>query len=208
MANNKKIFILVIIVFLAILLLISSKRINQDKVKINQSDLLDSLKIAAEQNDFQGFAENLKLVYQNQWQEIEDFRLVESDLYVRITDDYFRKDDLERSLAIATIIYYQVPEAWRFRYLRIITLEKYGRQALAENNLETAEDFASQILQMMYRPEGANLLADIYFQKIENNFEQRDKQTALNNFNFIRDYEISDDRRELLIELAKQIDKL
>ena len=122
-------------------------------------------------------------------------------MYVYATDEYWKKGDLANSLRVSTIVYNQVPEAWRFRYLRIITLEKYGRNAFNSGDLKTAENYANQILQMMFRPEGADLLADIYISKINTNIKDGNTTLAKQNFNFIRDYEISANRREILNEL-------
>ena len=63
----------------------------------------------------------------------------------------------------------------------------------------------NDILQMMYRPEGANLLADIYIKKIEINLAKGDKVSATNNLNYVWDYEVSEDRRDRLNELKQTI---
>ncbi|MEK7069216.1 MAG: hypothetical protein AAB945_00275, partial [Patescibacteria group bacterium] len=92
-----------------------------------------------------------------------------------------------------------------FRYLRIVTLHKYGRNAFDVGDLKTAEDYANQILQMMFRPEGANLLADVYIKKIETNVKDGNTNLAKQNLDFIWDYEVSADRRTILEDLKKQL---
>ena len=182
---------------------------NTDNIASNltkeQKDLLMKLQIAVNARDFESFALALLEVYKNQWSQVKELIKLESDMYVYATDEYWKKGDLANSLRVSTIVYNQVPEAWRFRYLRIITLEKYGRNAFNSGDLKTAENYANQILQMMFRPEGADLLADIYISKINTNIKDGNTTLAKQNFNFIRDYEISANRREILNELKKQL---
>ena len=79
-----------------------------------------------------------------------------------------------------------------------LILEKYGRQAFAKSDLVAAEGFAIDILKMMFRPEGTNLLADVYIKKIEIALASGDKSTARSAYDYIKDYEISPDRRTKL----------
>lgn len=167
--------------------------------------LLSALKEAGEKEDYQSFTEYLKMVYQKQWDKEEDFTKAESEVYMKVTENYFDKGEVNKALEISDMVYKEVPQGWRFRYLMIRCLEKLGREAFEQGNLEKAEEFAMRILQMMYRPEGANLLADIYIQKIEASLVANDKTSALNNLNYIWDYEISQNRRDKLVELKEQI---
>ncbi len=169
--------------------------------------LLSALKEAGGKEDYENFAKYLKMVYQSLWDEEEDFARAESEIYMKVTENYFDKGDIKKALEISSIVYDEVPQGWRFRYLRIRCLEKIGRDAFTQGDLVKAEEYAMKILQMMYRPEGANLLADIYIQKIEANLMSGDKISALNNLNFIWDYEVSQDRRDKLTELKEQISK-
>lgn len=171
-----------------------------------QQNLLTELKKTADASDFEAFALVLEQVYKNQWSGIEDFRKIESEFYVYATDTYWKKGDLENSLKVSTIVYGKVPEAWRFRYLRIVTLEKYGRNALNAGDLKTAENYAMQILQMMFRPEGANLLADVYISKIRTNIKDGNTNLAKQNLDFISGFEASQDRRDRLNELKTEIE--
>lgn len=185
---------------------------NTDNAQTNltkeQKELLAKLQTAADARNFESFAEALLEVYKNQWSGIEDFKKVESGFYVYATDTYWVKGDLENSLKVSTIVYDKVPEAWRFRYLRIVALEKYGRNAFDAGDLAKAENYANQILRMMYRLEGANLLADIYIKKTEDAIAIKNKKAAEDAIAYIWDYEISQDRREKLIILKEQTSKL
>jgi len=169
--------------------------------------LLAVMKDVGQNEDYENFAKYLKMVYQKQWDKEEDFAKAESETYIKVTENYFDKEDVNKALEISDMVYREVPQGWRFRYLRIRCLEKLGREAFEQGDLEKAEEFAMIILQMMYRPEGANLLADIYIQKIEANLAANDKTSALNNLDYIWDYEVSQDRRDKLIELKEQISK-
>ena len=169
--------------------------------------LLSALKRAGEKEDYQNFAQYLKMIYQKQWDEEEDFARTESEIYMKVTENYFDKGDIDKALEISSLVYQEVPQGWRFRYLRIRCLEKLGRDAFSQGDLVKAEEYAMKILQMMYRPEGANLLADIYIKKIETNLLANDKAPALDNLNYIWDYEVSQDRRDKLTELKEQISK-
>ncbi|MCX6706460.1 MAG: hypothetical protein NTV24_05190 [Candidatus Woesebacteria bacterium] len=170
-----------------------------------QKDLLAKETKAVLVRDYVAFADILLEVYKNQWAEIDDFKKVESEFYVYTYNTYWLKGDLANSLKFSTIVYNKISEAWRFRYLRILTLEKYGRDAYNAGDLKTAESYAMQILQMMYRPEGANLLADVYISKINTNIKNCETAMAKNNLAFIWDYEISQDRRDTLTSLKKQL---
>lgn len=170
-----------------------------------QKDLLAKLQKTVDTRDYEAFAVVLEQVYKNQWGEKEAFKKAESDFYVYTTDKYWTKGDLANALKFSTIVFNKVPEAWRFRYLRIVTLHKYGRNAFDVGDLKTAEDYANQILQMMFRPEGANLLADVYIKKIETNVKDGNTNLAKQNLDFIWDYEVSADRRTILEDLKKQL---
>lgn len=170
-----------------------------------QNTLLVKLQKTVDARDFETFANLLQEVYKNQWTNIKELIKAESDMYVYATDIYFAKGDLENSLKISTIVYNKVPQAWRFRYLRIVTLEKYGRNAFNSGDLVQAEKYANIILQMMYRPEGANLLADVYISKIETNIKNDNIDMAKQNLSFIWDYEVDAGRRDVLNEFKKQI---
>jgi hypothetical protein len=169
-----------------------------------QNELLAKLQTAVNTHDFESFADLLQTVYKNQWIS-KEFVKVESDMYVYATNTYWVKGDLTNSLRVSTLVFNKVPEAWRFRYLRIVTLEKYGRNAFNAGDLKTAEDYANQILQIMYRPEGANLLADIYIMKIKDNIKDNKIDLARQNLNFISGFDVSKDRVDTLNNLRSQL---
>lgn len=182
-----------------------------DEVQHRQGEketLLANLKSAGDREDYATFADYLKQIYEKGLYKDKDFESAESAAYVKATDKYYKTGDYEKSLEIATIVYDQVPAGWRFRYLRIVSLEKLGRAAFSQNDFARAEQYANIILQMMYRPEGANLLADIYIAKIESNIAAGDKTAAQNNLKYIWDYEVSQDRRDKLNQLSSQIQSL
>jgi hypothetical protein len=170
-----------------------------------QQALLAKLKTAVDARDFESFASELLNVYKKGWAGVSEFTALESSLYVYATDTYFVKGDLENSLRVSTIVYDKVPEAWRFRYLRIVTLEKYGRNALNSGDLVKAEEYAMQILQMMFRPEGANLMGDVYIAKINADIMAGNTEQAKQNLGYIWDYEVSADRRATLTALKTEL---
>jgi len=187
--------------------------IEGQKEEITQIDtstkegLASALKQSGEAEDFESFAKYLKIVFQNQWDKEVELGKVESEIYMNVTTKYFDAGNIDEALRISTIVYNEVPQGWRFRYLRIRCLEKFGRDAFNANDLIMAEDYAMKILQMMFRPEGADLLADIYIKKAEADIQKGDKAAALNNINYIWDYEISQDRRDKLTELKDSLSK-
>lgn len=178
------------------------------KLTVKQKQLFEQLKSAAQQENYEDFAKNLKEIYQNQWESLKPFQAVESALYVLATDKYFIPKNFNESLRISSIVYKDVPMSWRFRYLKIVSLERLGRAALEKNDLTQAEKYALDILSMMYRIEGANLLADIYIKKIKDALVKKNKNAALEALNFIWDYEVGADRRNTLNDLKNQISKL
>jgi hypothetical protein len=124
---------------------------------------------------------------------------------VNVATKYYDAGNIDEALRISSLVYNEVPSAWRFRYLRIRCFDKIGRDAYDANDLTKAEEYAMNILKMMFRPEGANLLGDVYIKKIENDIKEGDTQSALNNLNYIWDYELSQDRRDKLNELKQTL---
>lgn len=182
----------------------------KDLAQLNdaQKKLFEDLKTAAQKEDYENFAKTLKEVYKNQWEGLQSFQAIESALYVLATDKYFQTKNYEKSLEVSTIVYSEVPLGWRFRYLKILSHEKLGRLALQKNDLAEAEKQALAILSMMYRIEGADLLGDIYIKKIRDALTKKDKKSAQDALAFIWDYEVSQDRRQILNDLKDQISKL
>lgn len=176
-----------------------------NNLSTSQNILLKKLEQTVKDKDFENFALTLEEVYKNQWGGKKEFSTVESSMYVYATNEYWVKGDLENSLRVSDIVYGKVPEAWRFRYLRIVTLEKYGRNAFNSGDLVKAEEYANKILQMMYRPEGANLMADIYIAKIEQNIRDGKTDLAKQNLGFIWGFEVSADRAAKFEALKAQL---
>lgn len=171
----------------------------------SQKILYADLKAAADKRDYVKFANFLKNVYEANLDINVAFAQVESQLYIYVTDTYFKNEDYTKSLEIADVIYKVVPEGWRFRYLKVASLERMGRIALEKGDLAAAQQRAMDILQMMYRPEGANLLADVYIKKIEESLAASNKIQAQSYYTYIKDFEASADRRAKLDELAKKL---
>jgi len=167
--------------------------------------LLSALDKYGKAEDFENFAKYLKIVYQNQWDNDESLGKKESEIYMAVTTKYFDTGNIDEALRISSIVFKEVPQGWRFRYLKIRCLEKMGRDAYNANDLVNAEKYAMDILQMMYRPEGANLLADVYIKKIEDNLLKGDKASAEYNIWYVWDYEVDQDRRDKLTELKQTI---
>ena len=179
-------------------------RQNQD---ITKEQLLVSLKSAAEAEDYPAFAKHLKTAYEKGWNKDIDFESIESSAYVQADQTYFIPGNYQKTLEISTIVYNQVPQGWRFQYLRVLALEKLGRMALespyggSPAGRQAAEDYANTILKMTFRPEGANLLADVYMKKIEESLQTGNVQEAQAAYLYIKDFEVSEDRRARLNEL-------
>jgi hypothetical protein len=155
--------------------------------------------------DFENFSKYLKIMFQNQWDRDVNLEKKESEIYMNVTEKYFDTGNIDEALRISTIVYNEVPQGWRFRYLRIRCLERMGKDAFNQNDLVKAEEYAMKILQMMFRIEGSDLLADVYIKKIESDLLKGNKASAKNNLLYIWDYEVSQDRRDKLTELKNTI---
>lgn len=179
-----------------------------DYSKLDRATLLAKITEAGQKEDYSNFANALKEVYKRAWEKEADFENVERSTYIFVDTNYFVAGKLDRALEITTIVYNQVPSGWRFFYLRVLVLEKFGRDAFNVGDLVTAEKRALDILTMGFRLEGTNLLADVYIKKIENDITAKDKNSALNDYKFIKDFEVGDDRRAKLDSLYQQIQKM
>jgi hypothetical protein len=179
--------------------------IKSDIPQTEKEKLLAEMKTAVANEDYSAFSDILATVYKNQWENNKDFVAPESSLYVTAWDKYYLTGKYDKALEVSTIVYEKNVSAWRFRYLRIKTLESMGRDAFKKGDLVTAEADAGKILHMMFRLEGTNLLADIYIQKIQNNLKDNNIELAKQNLVFIWDYEVSQDRRDILNNLKTQL---
>lgn len=170
-----------------------------------KSQLLTALKSATEKRDYAQFGILIKKVYEHRWISEKDFYETESKAYVNATNELFEKGKLDESLKVSTDIYNLTPSGWRFRYLRVRTLERLGRQALEKKDLDKAESYVQTMFKIMFRPEGADLLADIYMVRINDALAAKDLKKAQELYAFIKDYEISAIPRKKLDELAKKL---
>lgn len=190
---------------------INSKPLQKPKPALlsEQEKLLEDLKNASDrakrEEDYLPFAKYLKSVYEKGLDKNKQFMIIESDLYVFADKGYFVKGNYNKSLEFSTIVYSYVPMGWRFAYLRILSLEALGRAAIKNNDIQRAEEYAMTILQMTYRLEGANLLADLYIKKIEKSINENNSNKAARDLDYILGFEISQDRKDKLNSLKKKI---
>ena len=173
-----------------------------------KQEVLADIKAAAAKEDYVAFAANLKIVYDNHWQNEEAFARVESDLYKLADNKYYIAGNYEKMIEISTIVYEKVKVSWRFPYLRVLSFESLGRIAFEKGDLVVAEKMALEILKMNFRPEGAGLLADVYISRIKTNLKEGNTALAKQNLGYIWDFEVSDDRRATFNELKTQIEAL
>lgn len=162
--------------------------------------ILKGLGNAITQKDYATFADVLAEVYKNGWQGDEDFKRAESYLYMKRTFDHLR-GKYEENLTIGNIIFKKVYESWRFKYLKIISLEKLGNLALEKGDLDMAENYAKQVTSIEYRPEGLNLLARIYIKRAEDALKAGDKTKA-------KSILLQSDGMEITADLRKKIDEM
>lgn len=210
---KKKLFIIIFIICLiAALILIGwgmKDRIIPIFIKTQEQKdekLLTLLRKATQKEDWESFGKAMAQVYEQRLiEQNQEFNKAESEAYVKATTYLDQEKDPQKALDVATQVYNLSPYGWRFNYLRVRALENLGRQAFAQKDLNTAESYAMQMLTIQYRPEGANLLADIYIQKIEQALKDGAKDKALQGYLTIKDYEISQDRRDKLNALSRQL---
>jgi tetratricopeptide (TPR) repeat protein len=160
--------------------------------------LQDQLKDAADKDDGEAFATALVEVYKNGWEKDEDFQSIESKFYVKATG-YFDKGETDRALKLANTIFAKVPTGWRFKYLKVRCLERLGVTAFEKGDLAKAEEYATQIMMIEFRPEGVNLMAKILIRKAEDSTKKGDRETAKKYLLQAREMQISP-------ELMKEVD--
>lgn len=173
--------------------------------KDSKEDIEQRLNEAKEKNDYQSFADALGVMYEKGFDSDESLVKIESEMYIKGTG-YFESGEIGKALEMADVIFSKAFSSWRFKYLKIRCLEKYGRDEFEKGNYDKAEEYAMKILQIEFRPEGANLLGDIYIKKIEALIIAGDKQSAQNSLNTIWDYEVDQSRRDRLNELKTEIE--
>ncbi|MFH1535565.1 MAG: hypothetical protein ABIC96_00635 [Patescibacteria group bacterium] len=175
--------------------------------KDSKEDIEQRLNEAKEKDDYQSFADALGVMYEKGFDSDENLVKIESEMYVKGTG-YFESGEIGKALEMADVIFSKAFSSWRFKYLKIRCLEKYGRDEFEKGDYDKAEEYAMKILQIEFRPEGANLLGDVYIKKIEANLATGDKEAAQNNLDTIWDYEVDQVRRDRLNELKTEIESL
>ena len=173
--------------------------------KDSKEDIEQRLNEAKEKDDYQSFADALGVMYEKGFDSDENLVKIESEMYIKGTG-YFDAGEIDKAYEMADIIFGKAFSSWRFKYLKIRCLEKYGRDEFEKDNYNKAEEYAMKILQIQFRPEGANLLGDIYIKKIEASIATGDRKSAQNNLNAIWDYEVDETRRTRLNELKSEIE--
>ncbi len=164
--------------------------------------LQDRLKKASDEEDYAEFAKNLKEIYANGWQGEKDFTKIESETYVRATN-IFTNGETQKAFDIANIVYSQVFESWRFKYLKVRVLEKLGLQALEKGELDKAKNYATQIMSIEFRPEGVNLMAKTLIAQAEAAIKSGDKTKAKSILMESSGMEISAELRQKIDEMMK-----
>ncbi|HAZ16416.1 MAG TPA: hypothetical protein DCY49_00765 [Candidatus Jacksonbacteria bacterium] len=213
MTMNKKsliiIFILAILIALSLIGWGMRDRIISIFIKTQEQKdegLLKDIRLATQKEDWDEFGKLMAQVYEQRLIETnKEYNKVESEAYVKATTYLDQEKDPQKALDVATKVYELSPYGWRFNYLKVRALETLGKQAFAEENAQLAESYAMQILTIQYRLEGANLLADIYIKKIEEALKAGGKDQALQAYLAIKDYEVSQDRKDKLNQLARQL---
>lgn len=160
------------------------------------------LSAAAEKTAYTQFAELLKKVYDNGWQGEEDFKKIESKLYVDATT-VFTNGETQKALDTANTIYSRVFESWRFKYLKVRALEKLGKDAYDAGNLDKAQSYAQQIMSIEFRPEGVNLMARIYIKQAEDLIKAGDRVKAKSILMQSSGMEIATELRQKIDEMLK-----
>lgn len=175
--------------------------------KDSKEDIEQRLNEAKEKDDYQSFADALGVMYEKGFDSDENLVKIESEMYIKGTG-YFDAGEVDKAYEMADVVFGKAFSSWRFKYLKIRCLEKYGRDEFEKGNYDKAEEYAMKILQIEFRPEGANLLGDIYIKKIEALIIAGDKQSAQNNLDTIWDYEVDQVRRDRLNELKVEIERM
>lgn len=167
--------------------------------------LKNALTKAADSEDYTALGTTLAKMYKRYPEGKKEFIEIESRAYVKATSYLDQEKNVEKARAAAEAVYSKYPFGWRFKYLRVRVLERLGRDAFAAGDLASAEKHALAMLGMEFRPEGANLMADIYLKRIDAALAKGDKAGAQAAYEEIKDYEVSTDRRKALDERFQKI---
>ncbi len=166
--------------------------------------MIADLTAALKAEKYDAFADLLAQIYQRGLQGDQDFTKIESQLYVKGTE-YFTEGLTDQAYKMANTVFAKVFESWRFKYLKIRCLERYGQLALDKKDYAQAKDYARQILTIEFRPEGADLTAKIAIQEAQAALQKKDMTAAKAALAPTIDLEINPDLRKQVDELAKKI---
>lgn len=173
-------------------------------IDMSQDELLAALQSAGKKEQYATFADYLAEVYSRKLEGKDDFKKAESAAYVKASDYLDKEKNAQKALDAANAVYNKVPFGWRFKYLRVRALEALGRKAFDAGDLVRAEGYAHTMLQMEFRPEATDLLADIFIQKMRAALAKGDKRAAQEAYEEIKVYEVSADKKATLDELVKK----
>jgi hypothetical protein len=176
--------------------------------ELSQEELLAVLQLTGKNAQYEKFADYLAEVYARYPTGDKEFVKAESEIYVRASDYLDKEKNAQKALDVANIVYKKVPFGWRFKYLKVRAMEALGRAAFTKGDVGKAEEYARTILRIEYRPEGANLLADIYIKKIETMLAQEDMSGALELYEEIQAYQVGTDQKTRLDALAVKLQRI
>lgn len=179
-------------------------RVVQNYKPEEKAKILADLTDAAKKEKYDAFADIISQIYQRGLQGDEDFVKLERDLYAK-GGQYFDEGLTDQAYKMSSAIYPKVFESWRFKYLTILCLERYGTQALDKKDYAKAKDYAQKILHIEYRPEGANLMAKIAIQEAQNAIKKKDSVAAKAALKEVDDMEVSPDLRKQIDEMKKTL---
>lgn len=169
-----------------------------------KKNLLDQLEAATQKENYAAFAVILADIYAKGWQSDNEIMKAESKLYVKGTE-YFDQGLTDQAYKMASAIYPKVYESWRFKFLKIRCLERYGLKAFDSGDLVKAQDYAHQITSIEFRPEGVNLQAKIYIKQAEDALKKGDKEKAKSILMQSSGMEISEELRKKIDDMFKTL---
>jgi len=171
----------------------------------SQLALAKQLRQAIDAKNFADFTTALRTVYDKRLDTAEAFKALESEMYVYVTENYFVKKNYNESLRLANIVFDKVFESWRFSYMKIVSLKGLGDIEFAKGNLDKADSYAMDILAIEFRPEGADLHAQVNIAKakIAKAAGKIDEAKAL--LNDALKYELTADRKAEANKLLSEL---
>lgn len=169
-----------------------------------KNELLTKLQQAASKDDAATFAKTLSHIYKNNWNSDPDLRKQENDFYMKWFAKLTKEPD--NVLKIAEAVYSEVPESFKFKYLKIHALEKMGLEAFKKGEYEKAKDYASQMLAIEHRPEAINLLAKSLYEEANTAFRKKEYVKVKSLLKLALEMQTEDpDIKKKLEELQKKV---